>query len=99
MSDLATVEATFAASRSPLDAVAVELRGPDGATLTHCRLEDPLGVRMREVIRQLFDDHLRLRALTERRLPELVQDDRSLRPRLRRPVRDCNESVTRSPIG
>ncbi|MGW2255977.1 ISKra4 family transposase [Kitasatospora sp. NPDC001660] len=79
-----TAEAAFAASRILFGAVAGELREPDAAALTHSQLEELLGSRMREVTRQLFDDHLRLRALTERRLPEVVDADGVERTRIER---------------
>jgi hypothetical protein len=70
--DLASAESAFAASRRLFDQVTDELRSTDAAALTHSQLEDLLGSRMREVTRQLFADHLRLRRLTEQRLPEVV---------------------------
>lgn len=63
---LAACEDAFAAS------VTAELKAPQAAVLTHSQLEDQLGTRMREVTRQLFQDHLTLRARDEVRLGEVV---------------------------
>jgi hypothetical protein len=57
----------FAASRSMFAALADELAGPAAAGLTVCQLEDLLDERGREVLRQLLQDHLDLRAVREER--------------------------------
>jgi hypothetical protein len=44
-----------------------DLRGPDAAGLTHDRLEELVGTGGRVVLRQLFQDHLDLRAVREER--------------------------------
>ncbi|MFF3159430.1 ISKra4 family transposase [Streptomyces sp. NPDC057910] len=62
----------FAASRRLFEQVAADLTGPDTAAMTHSQLEDMLGAAMREVTRSLFQDHLRLRALTEVRVADVV---------------------------
>ncbi|MFE9927352.1 ISKra4 family transposase [Streptomyces sp. NPDC005774] len=77
-------EAAFAASRRLFDAVAEELQGPEAAVLTHSQLEDLLGTRMREVTRQLFQDHLTLRARDEVRLEEVVDAEGRERTRIER---------------
>jgi hypothetical protein len=55
----------FAVSRSMFTALAAELAGPAAATLTACELEELLDESGREVIRQLLQDHLDLRAMRE----------------------------------
>jgi hypothetical protein len=69
---LAAAETAFTASRDLFDQVTDELGTAEAAALTHSQLEDLLSSRMREVTRQLFQDHVRLRELTEQRLPEVV---------------------------
>lgn len=68
----AVTEAAFAASRDLFEQVAADLGAPKAAELTHSGLEDLLAVRMREVTRQLFQDHLDLRAVRERRSAQVV---------------------------
>jgi hypothetical protein len=55
----------FAASTGMFTALAAELAGPAAAGLTACELEKLLDDRGREVLRQLLQDHLDLRALQE----------------------------------
>ncbi|WP_327323813.1 hypothetical protein OG735_15835 [Streptomyces sp. NBC_01210] len=81
---LAGCESAFAAARGLFDQVTKELGSPEVAALTHSQLEDLLGARMREVTRQLFQDHLRLRTLTEQRLPEVVDATELERTRIER---------------
>ncbi|WP_329133545.1 hypothetical protein OG552_16245 [Streptomyces sp. NBC_01476] len=61
----------FAASRGLFEQVATDLTSPDAAALTHS-VEDLLAARMREVTRQLFQDHLDLRAVRERRAGQVA---------------------------
>jgi hypothetical protein len=69
---LAVTETAFAASRGLFEQVATDLTSPDAAALTHSGLEDLLAARMREVTRQLFQDHLDLRAVREQRADPVV---------------------------
>jgi hypothetical protein len=62
----------FAASRSVFDALIVELDAEPAAGLGHAELEELLDLRGRELLRQLFQDHLELRRLRE----ELAVRDR-----------------------
>jgi hypothetical protein len=62
----------FAASPGLFEQVATDLTSPDAAALTHSELEDLLAARMREVTRQLFQDHLDLRAVREQRAGQVV---------------------------
>lgn len=55
----------FAISKAMFDGLAAELTGPAAAVLTACELEELLDERGREVIRQLLQDHLDLRAVRE----------------------------------
>ncbi|MGH3180769.1 MAG: ISKra4 family transposase, partial [Streptosporangiaceae bacterium] len=47
----------FAVSRGMFTALASGLAGPAAAGLTACELEELLGERGREVLRQLLQDH------------------------------------------
>ncbi|WP_436846894.1 ISKra4 family transposase [Streptomyces atratus] len=69
---MVVAESAFAASRGLFEQVATDLTSPDAAVLTHSGLEDLLAARMREVTRQLFQDHLDLRAVRERRADPVV---------------------------
>jgi hypothetical protein len=52
--------------------------------LTHSQLEEALGADIREVTRQLYQDHLRLREITERREREVVDAKGVERTRIER---------------
>ncbi len=58
----------FQPSRECFEDVLGWLEGPDAAVLDHAELEDQLDARGRELLRRMFQDHLSLRAVTERRL-------------------------------
>lgn len=51
------------------------LAGAQAAGLTHAELEEELTVQGRELLRRLFQDHLDLRAVRERRADEVVGAD------------------------
>jgi hypothetical protein len=57
--------APFAASMKLVTALVAELQAPEAAGLTACELEEFLAGRGREVLRQLLQDHLDLRAARE----------------------------------
>jgi hypothetical protein len=57
--------APFAASRTAFAALLVELGGEGAARLGHAELEDLLDLRGRDLLRQLYQDHLELRRLRE----------------------------------
>lgn len=57
----------FAASRTAFDALAVELGAEPAARLGHGELEELLELRGRDLLRQLFQDHLDLRQVREER--------------------------------
>src|SRR5680860_1188376 len=62
----------FGPSQECFEEVVAFLGGDDAAVLTHGELEDQLEARGRELLRQLFQDHLDLRALHETPLDEVV---------------------------
>src|SRR5664280_2621451 len=53
--------------RTALDAVIALLDGPTGAALSHAEMEERLTVQGRDLLRQLYQDHLDLRAEREPR--------------------------------
>lgn len=55
----------FATSRNLFDQLVADLRDPATGELTHAELEELCVMRGRQVVRQLFQDHLDLRALRE----------------------------------
>ncbi len=67
--DQETGKDSFLHSREGFTEVLGWLEGPDAAALSHAELEDQLDARGRELLRRMFQDHLSLRAVTERRLP------------------------------
>jgi hypothetical protein len=67
----ADVEA-FEASRVLFEVVVGELAGRDCVRATHAELEELLTTRARELMKQLLQDHLDLRAQREQRLPEVT---------------------------
>ncbi|WP_037854540.1 ISKra4 family transposase [Streptomyces sp. NRRL S-1824] len=79
---MAAAEDVFATSRGLFEQVTADLAGPETAVMTHSQLEDMLSARMREVTRALFQDHMNLRALTEARVPDVVDADGIERTRI-----------------
>ncbi len=69
----------FARGRAQFDDVVGFLGGEAAAGLTHAELEAALGVKGRELLRQLHQDHMDLRAEREVRLPEVVGADGAAR--------------------
>ena len=67
-----SAKAGFDASRERFEGVLEFLSGEAAASLTHGDLEDRLSVEGRELIRQLLQDHLDLRAHKEKRLDEVA---------------------------
>jgi len=82
--DLAAAEAAFAASRGLFEQVSVRMQSVEDGSLTHSQLEEVLGADMREVTRQLCQDHLRLRELTEQRIEQVVDAAGRERSRIER---------------
>jgi hypothetical protein len=62
---------SFSSSRECFGEVLGWLEGPDAAALSHAELEVQLDARGRELLRRMFQDHLSLRAMTERRLDQV----------------------------
>ena len=62
----------FARSKNVFDAVVADLSGQRTATLTHAQLEELLEARGRELLRQLLQDHLDLRAAREEQAAALL---------------------------
>lgn len=67
-----SVNDAFSASRDRFEQVCSFMEGTEANRLTHAELETRLTVDLRELCRQLFQDHLDLRALRERRLPAVT---------------------------
>ncbi|MEU5942872.1 ISKra4 family transposase [Micromonospora sp. NPDC047548] len=65
----------FGASRQRFDETVSWLAGPQAGGLSHADLEQRLQDVGRELLRQLLQDHLDLRAARERRVVEVVGDD------------------------
>ena len=62
----------FSASRARFEQVCCFMGGEEASSLTHAELEERLSVQGRELIRQLYQDHLDLRAATEQRLGDVI---------------------------
>lgn len=69
----------FTRARAQFDRVVDFLDGGEAAGLTHAELEAELGAKGRELLRQLHQDHLDLRAEREVRLSEVVGADGAAR--------------------
>jgi hypothetical protein len=67
--------AMFAESRQRFDETVGWLTGPQAGRLSHAVLEQRLQVAGRELLRQLLQDHLDLRAVREERLAVVVGQD------------------------
>lgn len=64
----------FSASRARFDQVCLFMGGEEAASLTHGELEARLTIDVRDLVRQLFQDHLELRALCEHRLANVADE-------------------------
>jgi hypothetical protein len=82
--DLALAEAAFAASRGLFEKVSTRMQSVAAGALTHSRLEEVLAADIREVARALYQDHLRLRELTEVRSESVVDAEGVERTRIER---------------
>jgi hypothetical protein len=69
----------FSASRARFEQVCSFMGGEEATSLTHGELEARLTVDVRELVRQLFQDHLDLRAAREARLDEVVDAEGAVR--------------------
>jgi hypothetical protein len=63
---------SFSASRELVESVAGFLEGTEAAGLEHAEWETQLQSRSRDLVRQLMQDHLDLRAQREQRLEEVA---------------------------
>ncbi len=66
-----SVTEPFAASRARFDQLCAQLAGEQAQALTHAELEQRIGQDGRELLRQLYQDHLDLRAAREPRLDQV----------------------------
>jgi len=64
----------FTASRERFDTVLAFLDGTEAGALSHSELEERLDIEGRRLLRQLFQDHLDLRAMRERRVQVVGAD-------------------------
>jgi hypothetical protein len=65
----------FGASRAVFEQITQYLAGPQAARMTHAQLEEQLDERGRQLVRQLYQDSLDLRAAREPRLAEVIDAD------------------------
>jgi hypothetical protein len=71
--------ATVSGSRDRFERVLSWLDGDEAADLSHGELQERLQVDARELFRQLLPDHLDLRARTEARLADVMDEARAPR--------------------
>jgi len=71
---------TFAGSRERFEAMLAWLGDEEATGLSHAELEARLELDGRELLRQLFQDHLDVRAQHETRLEAVVDADRCHAP-------------------
>src|SRR5215469_5478695 len=74
----------FADSRGRFESLVGMLAGAEASTGTHAELEERLHADGMELLRCLFQDHLRLRALRERRVDAVTGSDGVVRTRAER---------------
>ena len=65
----------FCGTRECFEEVLHWLEGADATALTHAELEDELDCRGRELLRRMLQDHLTLRAATERRIDDVTDTE------------------------
>ncbi|HEY5181754.1 MAG TPA: ISKra4 family transposase [Dermatophilaceae bacterium] len=70
----------FIGSRDRFEAVLAWLEGEHAGALSHGELEERLQVDARELFRQLLQDHLELRAVSEPRIADVTDAERVPRP-------------------
>ena len=71
--------AVFGLARTLFDAIEGFLRSDQAAVMSHADLEERLQADGRELLRQLFQGHLELRALREQRQDVVVSSDEAVR--------------------
>jgi hypothetical protein len=74
----------FERSRVLFEQVVAELTAQDSDEQTHAQLEEQVGARGRELMRQLYQDHLDLRASREQRAERVVDAEQVVRTRVER---------------
>src|SRR5436309_4811070 len=72
-------DAVFGAARTQFETIEKFLRSDPAAAMSHGELEDRLQKDGRELLRQLFQGHLELRALREKRQGAVVGSDAGVR--------------------
>ncbi len=72
----------FERSRAVFESVVAELTAPGSGPLTHAELEERLTERSRELMGQLYQDHLDLRAAREERRTDVADVDGLVRTRV-----------------
>jgi hypothetical protein len=77
---VATLPAAFRGSRDRFEAVLSWLEGEHAGALSHGELEERLQVDARELFRQLLQDHLSLRAVSEPRIADVTDSELVPRP-------------------
>jgi hypothetical protein len=89
------VDNPFARSREMFDRVCEQLRRPDAFAMTHTGIERLLSTDGREILRQMFQDHLDLRGVHEQAGPQLsvIGDDGVERPHHRDATREVRTLV------
>ena len=70
----------FSGSRDHFEAVLSWLEGEHAGALNHGELEDQLQVDARELFRQLLQEHLELRAVSEPQIADVTDAERVPRP-------------------
>jgi len=70
----------FSGSRDHFEAVLSWLEGEHAGALSHGELEDQLQVDARELFRQLLQEHLELRAVSEPQIADVTDAERVPRP-------------------
>lgn len=65
-------DTAFSASRDRFEQICSFLDEPQAGSLTHSELEQRLSLDVRELVRQLFQDHLDLRAVREQRRDDVI---------------------------
>jgi len=77
-------DAEFRPARAQLEAAIVWLKSVDASELSHSALEERLEEEGRELMRKLFQAHLDLRAVREKRLPGVMGGNGRLRTQVRK---------------
>lgn len=68
-------DTAFSASRDRFEQICSFLDEQQAGSLTHSELEASLSLDVRELVRQLYQDHLDLRAVREQRRDDVVDTD------------------------